>query len=217
MARKSVKKEKDEAAKYLMAALGILLFLPLLIFAVSSFNALQQKYLESTAAQRVMDIRRIFPTLIVGGTVFFVGAIFIYYIINIMNKNSSFSIIAIIIALPAVIFIGYHFARHLAVLYFGIVADKDKDILVFPHDMQSYILSDYFSFRFLKDYCNVDTIELSSITKMTRGHGTELYVHGPFGSRRIIMSTKQKRDECLAMIQVFTGKKGLLITEFEGY
>jgi hypothetical protein len=156
-----------------------------------------------------MDIRRVFPTLIGGGTVFFVGAIFIFY--------TTFSIIAIIIVLPPVIFIGYHFARHLAVLYFGIVADKDKDILVFPHDMQSYLLSDYFSFRFLKDYCNVDTIELSSITKMTRGHGTELYVHGPFGSRRIIMSTKQKRDECLAMIQVFTGKKGLLITEIEGY
>jgi hypothetical protein len=71
--------------------------------------------------------------------------------------------------------------------------------------------------RFIADYTKVDSVKISQITKLTRGYGTELYVHGPFGSRAIIMSSKQKRDECLAMIQNFTGKRGLLITEIEGY
>jgi hypothetical protein len=112
---------------------------------------------------------------------------------------------------------GYLIARHLAVLYLGIIADRERDALYFPYDMQSYTLTDYFSLRFLRDYCNVDSIPLSAIKKLTRGRGKELYIHGDFGSRGIIMSSKQKRDECLTMIQSLTGKKSLLITEIEGY
>jgi hypothetical protein len=198
-----------------LAVAGLLFLLPFLLLSVFSFYALKRQYLESADVQQIVDIRRIFPTLGEECAVFGIGAIIFYMC---FQGEVSSPVICIGIMISIIIFtIGYYLARHLAVLYFGIVADRDKDILVFPYDMQSYTLTDYFSLRFLKDYCNVDTVALSAITKITRGYGTELYVHGPFGSRRIIMSTKQKRDECLAMIQLFTGKKGMLISEIEVY
>jgi hypothetical protein len=220
------KKKNDDGAVILLAGfctiIGILFFLPfLLLVTVPALNHCKKQYLADTQAQRVMDIRRIFPDLPIGCiTAMFsapllisLPAIFVdnVNISNIILHAASLFIISIILLASL-----YYIAAHIAVQYFGIVADKDKNRLLLPFDMQSYTISDYFSLRFLHDFCNIDIVQLSSITKLTRGKKKELYVHGNFGSRRIVMSTKQKHDECLAMIQALTGKRGLLITEIEG-
>jgi hypothetical protein len=145
---------------------------------------------------------------------------FTYVTIGNFNKPSINLIVDIIlftIFVCLLLAIGYIFAKHIAVLYFGVVIDYENDILVFPYDMQSYGITDYLKLRFIIDYTKIDSVKISQITKLTRGYGNELYVHGSFGSRAIIMSSKQKRDECLTMIQHLTGKKGMLITEIESY
>lgn len=113
---------------------------------------------------------------------------------------------------------GYIMARHLAVLYMGVVLDIDKGEVYFPFDMQSYGVLDYISLRFLHDYCNVDSVPLASIRKISRGNrGKDLYLTGEFDARSITMSSKQKRDECLELIQSAIGKRGILMNEIEGY
>ena len=220
MARKAGKSNDTQAAGTLIAAAGVLLFIPFLIISVISFSKLKNEYLGNEAVQRVVDIRRLLPSLITGGGVCAAGAFFINaYINEIIQKGISFAPVLIIISVGvSVLTVGYFLARRLAVMNLGVVADSSKNILVFPYDLQSYTITDYLAFRFVHDICNVDTVPLASIEKMTRGsRGKDLYLHGAFGSRGITMSSKQKRDECLAMVQSFAGKKGMLITEMEGY
>jgi hypothetical protein len=226
MARKTRKSKKGDGGDGgPLLLIGMLLFLPFLVISFRAFNKLKHEYLERGNVQRVMDISRTFGTLFLGGAVCGLGTFIIVFIIAILSKNQeihsfiSFIIVVLIITFIIYMSIGacYYIARHLAVLYLGIILDIDNDELILPYDMQSYTITDYTKLRFLDDYCNVDKISLSAITKMTRGRGKELYVHGSFGSRGIFMSTKQKRDECLAAIQSVSGKKGLLITEIEGY
>lgn len=209
MARKTKNQENNEALGYI----GILLFLPFLIISVISFSALKREYLERGTEQRAMDIRRLVPTLVMAGGSLILCCFVAYLGFSSGGTGTMVGVLAVLAGLVG----GYFVARRIAVLYLGVIADKERDALYFPYDMQSYTLTDYFSLRFLRDYCHVDSVPLSAINKLTRGRGKELYAHGDFGSRGIIMSSKQKRDECLAMIQALTGKKGLLITEIEGY
>jgi hypothetical protein len=213
VARKTRKANEGDVAA-LFGLFGVVLLIPFLVISFVTFRGLRQKYLESPTAQRVMDIKRLGSPLLcisvgMGLCVFIALALF-------AQKTVPHALLGVLLTIP-VLCIGYIMAKYLAVLYLGIVADKDKNSLFFPHDLQSYTLTDYFSLRFLKDLGRVDSVNLSAIQKMTRGRGKELYVHGGFGSRGIIMSSKQKRDECLTMIQSLSGKKGLLIVEVEGY
>jgi hypothetical protein len=221
MARKTGKNDGgQQLLAVIISVIAGLCFVPFLLISLIFFNSLKNRYITSTTAQRVIDIRKLGRTLTVGGILTIGWTIISFAIlINLNQADISKNILRIffIIIICSIFIIGYLFARHISVLYLGIIADKEKDVLVFPHDMQSYLITDYIMLRFISDYINVDNISLSKIIKLTRGHGTELYVHGPFGSRAIIMSSKQKRDECLAMIQDFTGRKGILITEIEGY
>ena len=220
MARKTGKTNDTEGMAVLIVVVGVLLFIPFLVVSYVSFSKLKEEYLEDGTAQRVMDIRRLLPTLIAGGAVCAIGAIIVACSMGDMNQNGfSFlsALVATFAALLAVV-AGYYLARHLAVMYLGVVADKSKDTLIFPFDMQSYTIADYLGLRFLYDFCRVDSVPLGSIEKMTRGRrGKDLYIHGAFGSRGITMSNKQKRDECLAMIQSLTGKRGLLVGEVEAF
>jgi hypothetical protein len=99
----------------------------------------------------------------------------------------------------------------------GIVGDASDDLLIIPPTMDNYSLGDWFSLRFFRDICSVDKIHLSSITRMTRGYGKELYIHGNFGSRKISMSSKLKRDECMVMIERLARRGRLTIGELENY
>jgi len=207
-------KKDDEAIKTLIILVGVVLFLPFLIISYISYRRLRQQYLMDSNVQRVVDTPRA-TALFVAVSGGIVGLIYISFIF-IDIKIAQFSVVTIFIW-AFTLALCFIMAKHLAVVYLSIVADPDHDRLIFPHDMQSYTIHDYLTLRFIHDYCNVDTIQLSSISKMTRGYGKELYLHGDFGSRKIALSSKQKRDECLAMIQSHTGRSGLLAGEIESY
>lgn len=213
MARRS---NSDEGMKYLFIAVGVALLLPSLIISFISFQKLRTQYLESNTARRVMDIKRLIkPMVFAGGLTILCAFISIDLIFG--KASTPLSKSGGIAIITAWLVFAYFFARHFAVLYLGIVIDAGRDIVIFPFDMQSYTINDYLSFRFITDFCNVDTVPLSSIVKLTRGHGTDLYLHGKFGSRGIVMSNKQKRDECLSSIQESVKRKGLLLAEIESY
>ena len=60
----------------------------------------------------------------------------------------------------------------------------------------------------------MESVRLSQIKKITREAGKKLYIHGPFGSRGIHFSNKQKRDECISAIENLGRVRANL--EFEG-
>ena len=67
--------------------------------------------------------------------------------------------------------------------------------------MANYGIGDYLNLRFIRELGLMEEVKLSKVTKITRKAGTVLYIHGSFGSRGIIFSNKQKRDECIAAIE----------------
>lgn len=200
------------------AYIGILLFLPFLMISIISFSTLKRKYLAQPSIQRVMDIRRLAPLLLCTGGIMAVAAYFTIVGLGEWGKSPSFVLlVAGPVLLGVLICSGYLVARHLAVLYFGIVADTQAGILYFPYDMNSYGIMDYLSLCFVRDFCRVDSVPLAAIERITRGgRGKDLYLHGAFGSRGITMSSKQKRDECIAMVQALSGRRGLVAMEVEG-
>jgi hypothetical protein len=63
----------------------------------------------------------------------------------------------------------------------------------------------------------MDQVDIDEIEKITRQAGKRLFIHGPFGSRGISFTNKQKRDECYSAIQSASNKKSLLLNEMEDY
>ena len=227
MASTRQKKQAAEGAGLaaIWALVGLLMFLPFLLISISYFRTLKNKYLHSPTAQRVLDTGQAISFCGgIGALVGLVGVPSLVYgliMMNEMKRSPAFYalIMFMLCLLVNLLLLGLAIisARHIAMLYLGIIADKENDSLFFPCDMQSYTIGDYIKMQCIKDFYSIDCVKLSEINKMTRGYGKELYVHGAFGSRRIAMSSKQKRDECLAMIQAHAGKKGLIIGETESY
>ena len=198
-------KRKREGAQLLGGLgglVGVLLLIPSCVLAIFYFFVLKIRYLRNPSAQRIVDTPRMLSIIGKGGITVFV----------LLVLTALTDVFAIFVVPVMVIYI-----FRIPVFALGIIADNEKDKLYFPCDMQSYTLVDYVIMRFIKDACSVDSVHLSEITKLTRGYGKDLYVHGKFGSRKITMSSKQKRDECLAMIQSFCGRKGILASEIESY
>lgn len=88
----------------------------------------------------------------------------------------------------------------IAAVYFGTIVDPTKDRVVFQVDQESYDLMDYLKLQFIRDLPEFDTVPISAIKRITRQYGTNLYIMGDFGSRRISFVHKQKRDECIYAI-----------------
>jgi hypothetical protein len=113
-------------------------------------------------------------------------------------------------------------AKRVAVVYIGTFVDLPTKIIYFPYEFNSYSLGDWFNLnKIRKDLISVSSIKMAEVTRMTRDRGftgdkgMKLYVHGSFGSKCLEYSSKQKRDEAMAMIQALSGKKGLIQFEVQ--
>lgn len=225
----SKNKSEERGVTALLVLVGVLLFLPFVLVSYFYYNGLKKKYLDSSDAQRIHDTRRMFNTLTTfvmssvlsaGVLTFGVWALLggVLSVLGIDEASVQGPILMFFTALIFICFlyVEYLVARRIAVLSLGIVVDESKDLLVFPFENKSSTLGDWLTLRAMKRLAYEDTVPLSAITKMTRGYGKELYVHGDFGSRGIFMSDKQKRDEVLAAVQELAGKKAMM-TEIESY
>lgn len=103
----------------------------------------------------------------------------------------------------------------LAAVHFGTVVDPTKDRVVFRVDQESYDLTDYLTLKFITDLPKFDMVPISAIGRITRMHGTDLYLMGDFGSRRISFAKKQKRDECIYALTSSGLTNAKVMTEFE--
>jgi hypothetical protein len=211
-------KKDAEDMRVILIVIGIILLLPFFIFSALFYQILKNKYLLDNSAQRVIDIKRLTNPLVAAAftTVIFVWGTYLLFGGG-LEKNSLLKLSLGSITGTVGILIAYFASKHFAVLYLGFVCDKSRDSCIFPYDMQSYGIADYLSFKWVHDFCGLDSIKLSEIKKISRARGTQLYLHGEFGSRGIIFSNKQKRDEAIALVQSSIGKSANLMFETEKY
>lgn len=211
MARKS--KSKDNSA-----ILFIIAALPIIIFSFFFYRKLSNKYLQSEKIQRVNDIKRLlYPTITIGSCIFLLIIFCSGEFKEFLKTNALIDFGIALLFFISFLIIGYFGAKYIAILYLGILFDYENKCIICPYDFESYGINDYLSLNFLKTFTQVHCINVDELTKITRGYGNELYLHGKFGSNKIKMSSKQKRDECLALATELVGKKGITFSELESY
>jgi len=189
-------KKKDDSDLYI--ALSMIVFIPFLVFAWRHYSRLKRKFAANASSQRIFDTESLWYPLGVGGVLTIVSA---YLILTLVQGPWYLSIVLAPGLALLFLYLGRQVAYWLAATYFGVLVDPLQDRVVLPCDMASYGVTDYLSFRFLRDMGTVDSVPLSAITKITREAGKSLYVHGTFGSRAMTFTNKQKRDECIAAIE----------------
>ncbi len=196
---------------------GIILSTLLVFFMIIfyfTFSGFAKKYLNKESAVRVIDIKNCLPT--VDAISMMILILFVCALIVLNHDMLEYKVGSLFVCIIACM-LGIVEAKHLAVRYLGVIVDEQRDFVAFAYDMESYTISDYITLRFIKDYCSVDTIPLSEINRLSRGRGVELYMHGDFGSRGLLFSSKQKRDEALAMIKELNSSNTKLLPDIEGY
>ena len=189
-------KKKDDSELYIV--LGMVLFIPFLVFAWRHYSQLKRDFAASTSSQRIFDTASLWYPLGLGGGLTAVSG---YLILSLAQGPWYLSAVLAPCLAFLFLYLGRQVARWLAATYFGVLVDPLQDRVLLPCDTASYGIADYISFRFLKDMGTVDSVPLSAITKITRKAGKSLYVHGAFGSRAMTFTNKQKRDECIAAIE----------------
>lgn len=195
---------------------GIAGFLPFFLVFFFSYQKIKITYITSSTAIRVIDIKHCVPFFIMCGGVMLISLLAILFLLVVTKLfwlqvfvSANFALLWIIGGTLA--------TKQLAVRCLGLIADKECDYVVLPFEMKSYSILNYITFQFVEDFCNVDIITLSKITSLTPGQGSELYLHGKFGSRAAIFSSKQKRDEVLAIIKELNSDNTKMMSEIESY
>ncbi len=204
-------KKNEGGAELALMAIGIV-FIPLVAtFGLWHYMKLKRKYLKYKGVRRVVDVWNL-------GAPFysFVSLVFCTYMIPPMVAARISEIVAYALY-PVALYIGIKLAQRAASCYFGAAIIPETGTVVFPEDMAGYGIGDYIALRFITNLAKMDEIELDEIEKISRQAGKRLYIHGPFGSRSISFTNKQKRDECIFAIQAVSKKKTGLLNELEDY
>lgn len=183
-------KKNDNLTPLLIFA-GFLLFIPFLFFTFLHYRKLKKMYPKTDDSQRIFDFGNLIPAIIPGAISLAIGA----YLIAQSNQFWG-SLIFI-----AITWLGYNFAKSIAVTYYGVIVNSKNDTILLPKDMANYGIEDYMKLKFIRELGTMDVVNLSSITKITKQAGKKLFIHGSFGSRGVEFSSKQKRDECIAAIE----------------
>lgn len=195
------KKNDSNGLFYIFCAVGMVMFIPFIIFMVQHYKKLIRKYTSPTT-QRVFDIRSFFKAL---GVTFGITAIVTYLCLAyILKLTYPYNIVLGGIYLIGLLYVMYHMSLSLANTYFGVVVDSKRRKVIIPVDTANCSLTDLLALNFIRKAGSVEEISLDEIDRVTKEKGVNFYIHGVFGSRMIGFSNKQKRDECLSAIQRHT-------------
>lgn len=195
------KKDNSGDLFYIFCAVGMLMFIPFIVFMVLHYKKLIRTY-TNAATQRIFDIRSFFKTL---GVVFGITALITYFCLDyISGLASPYNIVLFSVYFLILLYVMYHMSLSLANTYFGVVVDPQRRKVIIPVDTANCSLTDLLALNFIRKAGSVEEIALDEIDRVTKEKGVNFYIHGVFGSRLIGFSNKQKRDECLSAIQRHT-------------
>lgn len=175
--------------------ISLLSFIPFLLITILYVGQLKHNYLTATA-RRINDISMIRPAL---KKCILWSALWSGIGLAIIKLKAQ-----VLYSVPIWLFWFWFntiMARWLAVVYFGVVVDKENNTLYFRQDQLSYDFLDYVTLKFFRDLEIPVSVKISDIEKVSKQYGDYTYIIGKFGSHRIMFSNKMKRDECIHVIK----------------
>lgn len=207
------RKQKDDKA-WMAAGLyvGLLFLVPCIICSIVYYYTYNKRFPEGEHTQQVFDVKSLLEPLVKGTVALGIFAASILFGIDSLDAGNGGPtplkwLGLILAAVIGLIGMFYVVPRYWAATYFGMRLDTERDVLVFRKDMANYRLTDYLKARIFFEFGDLETVPLTSIRRITREAGKNLYVHGPFGSRAIRFTNKQKRDECIAAIEAAVARR----------
>lgn len=187
---------------------GIVIFSVFLINTYLTFKKYSKKYSFDDADIRVHDAAnplRYIPIAIAWGVLLLLSAFGILYGVD---KNSiliaSGSTIVFLVAIGGMLVL----SSRIATTQIGMLTYKAKGIFVIPSDYRNNTLQDnIFKLQAAKDLCSMEELPIKSVARVTRQGGTKVFIHGSFGTRCLSWRDKQKRDECIAALEMACGRR----------
>lgn len=206
--------KKNDDMKIIVYILGTLIFSIFLLNSLRVYKKFASKYDIENADLRVNDstmfikyILLAIPCAVVLG---FMWIALDYNIIlsgNPIPEKLIFEITGrVIISIPLLIWLIVISAR-IGTTQIGVCIYKNKDRFVIPGDPHNNSLIENIKLKFVGDLTSMEELKISDIQKITRQSGIKLFVHGNFGTRCISWRDKQKRDECIAALEMSCGKR----------
>lgn len=187
---------------------GIVIFSVFLINTYLTFKKYSKKYSFDDADIRVHDAAnplRYIPIAISWGALLLLSAFGILYG---ADKNSiliaSGSTIAFLVAIGGM----FVLSSRIATTQIGMLTYKSKGIFVIPNDYRNNTLQDnILKLQAAKDLCSMEELPIKAVARVTRQGGTKVFIHGSFGTRCLSWRDKQKRDECIAALEMACGRR----------
>lgn len=187
---------------------GIVIFSVFLINTYLTFKKYSKKYSFDDADIRVHDAAnplRYIPIAISWGALLLLSAFGILYG---ADKNSiliaSGSTIAFLVAIGGM----FVLSSRIATTQIGMLTYKSKGIFVIPSDYRNNTLQDnILKLQAAKDLCSMEELPIKAVARVTRQGGTKVFIHGSFGTRCLSWRDKQKRDECIAALEMACGRR----------
>lgn len=198
------RKKDDNSLAVLLGVIGSIFFI---FFLLNSFIVNQyysRKYNIAKASIRVTD-----P----GNIIRFLPYIFTLSVLlgmALFTLHGAPGLLALIeIALILIALIGmFILSARIGTTQIGMLIFRKQGIFIIPTDPNKNTLyQNIFQFQLVKDMFTMEELPLNEIYKITREYGKKAFIHGTFGSRQVAWRDKQKRDECIAALEMACGRK----------
>ena len=199
----------------LIAVAGVALLGIFLINSICVYRHYDKKYDFAEATARVTDtwnfVRYMPAAIALGVPAFFTLATFPYQglalhgnmAILILHACLSLLLIAAVAVFPYLML-----SARLATTQAGMLIYRQRGYFVIPTDWnKNTFVENVFHLELVKAMFTMERLELAEVQKITRDGGKTAFVHGEFGTRRIVWRDKQKRDECIAALERACGKR----------
>ncbi|MEA9423396.1 hypothetical protein ACV1C5_17955 [Aeromonas caviae] len=199
----------EEMMKYAFIALGVILFLPFMLFSYLHYSSIKKHHIKGSCTQRVYDVGLLWRSIIFSSGIITTGLIVMFYINSHLLSAIPPEYAKVLFGVDILVVIASLYpikkmAERVAVRYFGVIFDDNDKKMVIPADLENSSFGENLRLNFIRKMGDYEEIYIKDISSVTREKGVNFYIHGHFGSRKINFSNKQKRDECLSALQART-------------
>lgn len=198
------RKKDDNSLAVLLGVIGSIFFI---FFLLNSFIVNQyysRKYNIAKASIRVTDPGNIIRFL---PYIFTLSVLLGMALFTLHGAPGLLALIEIALILTALIGMFILSAR-IGTTQIGMLIFRKQGIFIIPTaPNKNTLYQNIFQFQLVKDMFTMEELPLNEIYKITREYGKKAFIHGSFGTRQVAWRDKQKRDECIAALEMACGRK----------
>lgn len=117
------------------------------------------------------------------------------------------SYIVLILIAIAIFIVAIAISARIGTTQIGLIVDKDNDIFIILTDYnKNSFVDNIFGGKLFSDMFTMEEFPISGRKKITKESGKKAFIPGTFGTRCVKWRNKQKRDECIAALEMAKGK-----------